>query len=173
MSKVVCIDSTILIWGVKKYASPGQENKIPQAVRFIEQLDESDTKILIPTPIITELLSHKATESERDAVIVLLNTKNIIIKPFDIACALKCGELLQKTFTDKELRDYAIEEKIVKAKIKYDSMIAATAIVNKCDCIYAEDGDIERYAGGQIRVLKMPTINVQTDLFGQPLRPPR
>jgi len=66
------------------------------------------------------------------------------------------------TYTNKEIESYTEEYKAPKAKIKYDSMIAATAIVNKCDCIYAEDGDIERYAHGQIKVNTMPLIPPQS-----------
>jgi hypothetical protein len=45
-------------------------------------------------------------------------------------------------------------------------MITATATINKGDCIYAKDGDIERYSDDQIPVLKVPLIRIQTDLFG-------
>lgn len=93
MSKVVCIDSTIFVWGIKRNSSANQSDRIPYAVRFIEWLEQENTKILIPVPIITELLSHKANLTERESVLQLLTSKNIIVKPFDIACALKCAEL--------------------------------------------------------------------------------
>lgn len=171
MSRIVCVDSTILVWGVKRMASPGQQPMIQMGVRFIEWLENEGDRILIPTPVLTELLSHRVTESERLSVMSILQSKNFLVKPFDVACALKCSELLQKTFTEPELVQYTQQHQIPKQKIKFDAQIVATAIVNQCQCIYAQDGDLSRYADGQITVMPMPIIQATPTQL--PLYPPQ
>jgi len=53
---VVCLDSQILVWGIKQQATAGQEDMIPRAKAFLKWLDDNDKKVIIPAPIITEIL---------------------------------------------------------------------------------------------------------------------
>src|SRR5437588_8344027 len=92
MSNLVMIDSQIFIWGIKGFATPGQEDKIEKAKSFIEWLSESDYKILLPTPLLAELLS--AVPKEEQPKIKQLYEKNFVVAPFDSLAAEKCGELI-------------------------------------------------------------------------------
>ena len=56
MMGIVCIDTHIVIWGIKKQATKGQENMISRAESFLNWLDENKKKIIIPVPVISELL---------------------------------------------------------------------------------------------------------------------
>jgi hypothetical protein len=55
--RTVCIDSMLCVWGIKKVASKGQEEKILLAESLIETLSKEKAALLLPTPIITELLT--------------------------------------------------------------------------------------------------------------------
>lgn len=50
---VVCLDSQILVWGIKEQSSEGQEDMIPRAKAFLKWLDENNKKVVIAAPIIT------------------------------------------------------------------------------------------------------------------------
>lgn len=52
--KRVCLDNNILIWGVRRRATGGQEGHIPRAVALFEELDESGARIIVPTPVLSE-----------------------------------------------------------------------------------------------------------------------
>jgi len=53
--------------------------------------------------------------------------------------------------------------------MKYDCMIAAICIVRKVETIYTDDGDIAKFADGQVSVKPIPILaltGIQKDLFG-------
>ena len=58
MGAVVCLDTMILIWGVKRESTPGQELKIKNAVAFLKDLEEQGAQIIIPAPVLAEVLTR-------------------------------------------------------------------------------------------------------------------
>lgn len=163
MQKVICIDSQIFIWGVKKQAIKEQQHLIPIAVNFIDWLSDNDYKILLPNPIIAEILSP-VPPSEHPEILEFFD-KRFIIAPFDMLASIKCAELMNMALTEPELIQYRQENKVPKNKIKFDCMIVATAITKKASCIYSEDPDIKRFANKLIPVLPLPNIGKQGKLF--------
>ena len=64
---------------------------------------------------------------------------------------------------DKQLR---IENEIRKDKMKLDYMIVASAIEHNASCIYSNDRKhLERFAKNKIKILDIPSIPEQTELF--------
>lgn len=110
MSKLVCIDSQIFIWGVKKIAIESQKHLIPIASNFIDYLTENNLKILLPNPLITEILSP-VPPNEHKAILDLLD-KRFIIAPFDMLATVKCAELMNIVLTEPELIKYREENKV-------------------------------------------------------------
>lgn len=53
---LVCFDTQVLIWGVKREASENQEHMIARTQYLIEQCEEKKYKILIPSIVVGELL---------------------------------------------------------------------------------------------------------------------
>lgn len=168
MSALVCIDSQIFIWGIKRQSKPDQKNMIELAVRFIDKLSREDAKLLLPVPMMTELLSPVPVSDH--ASIISLMDKRFLIAPFDNLAAIKCAELLHTVANEKDIQEYKENHSIPKAKIKYDCMIAAIAITRRASIIYSNDADLKKFACGQINVVPMPLIPVQTDLFGDLIR---
>jgi len=165
MSKLVLIDSQILIWGIKEYASPGQEPNIPRAKNFISWLSEEEYKILMPVPQLVELMSYVPVANQ-DSIRHLFRGKSFVIAPFDEMASSKCAELLYLSLNEPDLVKYRQEQAVAKSKIKYDCMIAAVAIVRGALKIYSHDTDMKRYANGQIDVNEMPVFTQQMNLFG-------
>ena len=166
MKKFICIDSNIFIWGLKGVASPGQEDSIQKAKNFISWLDSKEYGILLPTPMMAEILSPVPFE-ERGKILSLID-KRFIVAPFDVPASTKCAELLHNTYTNDELIQYRINNAIPKQKMKYDCMITAICIVRKVACIYTTDPDITKFANGQILVKDLPNLSIpgiQTEMF--------
>ena len=167
MKKIIGIDSNVFIWGIREKSSIGQESKIEEAKNFFKLAASKEWLFLLPTPMLAEILSPVPKE-ERQSILSLID-KRFIIAPFDVPAANKCAELLYKSYTDKEIVEYRVNNAVPKQKMKYDCMIAAICIVRKIGEIYTDDGDIEKFADGQLVVKKLPKIAMpitQTDLFG-------
>ncbi|HRP36917.1 MAG TPA: PIN domain-containing protein [Candidatus Dojkabacteria bacterium] len=166
MRKIVCIDSNIFIWGVKQKCAPGQENKIPRAKNFLNWLDYKEYDILLPSPMLAEILSPVPLDEHANIMSII--TKRFLIVPFDAIAAKKCAELLYASFNEPELVRYRLENEIPKQKMKYDCMIASICIVRKIEAIYSDDKDIKRFCKDEILVKGLPDIQPplkQTDLF--------
>jgi len=161
-----CLDTQILIWGTKKQFSPGQEEKVKTASRFLEHLVENRTTVIVPVPVITELLAP-VDPKEFPALLELIH-KRFRVVPVDEIAAIECAKIWHSKKDDVELRKYRKGEKITREAMKFDFQIAAVAITRGCDCIYSEDPHIRRFVGNIIDVRDVPKTNHQSgqvDLF--------
>ena len=52
----VCIDTQVAIWGIKRQATPGQEDMIDRAAQLLDKCDEDGTPVAIPSVALGELL---------------------------------------------------------------------------------------------------------------------
>ena len=167
----ILIDSNIVIWGIKKQCTPGQENMIISAERFFDNAQENKIDILIPTPVVAEILSPEPKEKHAD-ILKTINRYYIVVD-FDIGVAQKTAELLMNR--SLEITSYLEENKVIRDKMKFDHAILASALIYGANCIYSHDKDIKIIAQDAIPVLKLSN-QVQSkkikdlinpDLFGE------
>ena len=159
---VLSIDSQIIIWGIKKQATAGQESMIERAEYFFKWVDENHHDVLISTICIGEIL---AIEPE-DIRFEYLNTikENFIIVDFDIRAALKYAQLMHGRFD--EIKKMAEDMGIARQKMKADHLIIASSITNNAKCIYSYDKGLRAFAKGHIDVKDLPQLPpTQSDLF--------
>src|SRR5687768_6179349 len=102
MSKLILLDTQIIIWGIRGVASDGQENRIGRAKAFIEWLSNNEYKILLPVPQLVELMC--GVPPEQQAAVRAFFNKGFRIVPFDELAASKCAELMYHSFTDAEIK---------------------------------------------------------------------
>ena len=106
---------------------------------LVKSLQKERTKILIPTPALTELMI-KAGKA-RDEYQRILSSRSVFkIEPFDTRAAMECALLLAEALAAKEQRI------IGKVKFKFDWQIIAIAASRNAQAIYSDDDDIVRYA---------------------------
>lgn len=160
---IVSIDTNILIWGIKNVASKGQEHMIPRAIDFFNWLDENKHIVIIPVPIISELLVPIGNDGFEDFLKVLHSKFRII--PFDEIAAVKCAEIWQAKKDNHELKRYREANSIARETMKFDFQIAAISIVKGAECLYSHDQHMQRFVGDIITVKEMPIIPKQTELF--------
>lgn len=152
---VVCLDTQILIWGIKKEASPNQETMIVKASHLIRSLEEQKANVIIPSLVLAELLMP--IEEERYGDFLSLMNRSFMIAPFDTKAAFCYGKLWRSW----RERNSHIKEKgstPTRSKMKTDFMIVATAMSREAECIYSKDSDIIKFAKGNIDVRDLPPV---------------
>lgn len=167
---IYCLDSNIIIWGIKKQATAGQEEMIPRAEQIFARADEYEDYLVIPAMVLAEVLASE-TPHIRGRYLEIIS-KSFIIAPFDIRAALKYAEILHDRF--EEVKNIAIATNTPRQKMKVDHMIIAIAIVNNANCIYSTDSGLKAFASGLIDIRDVPPIrqeappkiSAQTNLFG-------
>lgn len=158
---VVCIDTQIIIWGVRRTADSGQEDMIPRAESLIQQLEENRANVIIPSVVLGELLM--GIEDDDHARFLALINQRFRIVPYDAAASVLFARMWKAWRNLNPVPDS--EFRITKAEMKADFMIVATARAKGADCIYSEDNKLRRFAEGNILVSGLPAVMQQTNLF--------
>lgn len=159
---LLAIDSQIIIWGIKKQSTDGQEDMIERAENFFSWVDNNNHEILIPTIVIAEILTPETIET-RSTYIELFN-KSFIVANFDMRCTLKYAQLLHGR--KEEIKGIMKENEIARQKMKADHLIIACALAHSAKCIYSYDPGLAAFAKGFIEVKELPPLPPkQTDLF--------
>jgi predicted nucleic acid-binding protein len=166
MPRTVCIDSNIVVWGIKKQATKGQEGMIPMAEAFIENLQTEKAILLIPAPVVTEILAPVPVPDH--AKLTDLISRIFRVVPVDTIIAMKAAELWHSKPDWKQVYQKDGQEGM-RNRFKYDILIAATAIVRNANCIYTHDDRLINLCNGLIPASKIPPIGLsaQTELFNQ------
>lgn len=155
---LVCIDNHILIWGIRKEATPGQEPMIARAEAFIDYLEKKKTRVIVPSVVVGEFLARTPVEIHEKVVAVL--ERRFQVPPFDAAAAACAASLFQKHQGSKSNYGRAI--------LKADIQILATAITRKARILYTHDEELAKIAQAYLRVEKMPEFARQEELFECP-----
>lgn len=153
--KIICLDTHALIWGIKEECTKGQEDMIPVTKRFIESID-NDTSVLIPAIVVAEFLMR--IPPDLHAMVINLFNKNYIIAPFDALCASKFSLVWNK---NKDQAEELLKAGATRAELKADSLIVATAVARKAECIYSYDKWTKTFAKNFIDVKEVPFIPKQ------------
>lgn len=163
MVDVVCLDTQIIIWGIKKQSIPAQTEMIYKSARLIQNLKESRAKILIPTPVIFELLLPIVAD-KREKFLSFMN-RNFMVIPFDAKSAVFASRIRQEKMDAAMKEAVKGDANITRNHIKVDCMIVAAAYVYGASIIYSHDDHVTKFASGYIPVEKIPDMPFQAPLF--------
>lgn len=143
---MICVDTSPLIWGLRKEAEKDQQHMICRAEDLFEDLRRKSETVAIPSLVIWEACV-RLPDSVRAPFWRSL-VQDFVILDFDAVAALKAAEI-QAGFI--RTSNYS------RSKFKVDCCIVASAVTAKCRVIYTEDSDIVRLAGSQsLKALPMP-----------------
>ena len=130
----VVFDSTFLI----DLLNPKLGGDKRAALDFlVAELSKARTRILIPTPCLTELLIRAASARDQYLKLLTSNTAFEII-PYDQRAATECALLLEQAWDSKS------QKAVTRTKFKFDWMIVACAASRNVTRLYSDDGDILR-----------------------------
>ena len=123
---------------------------------LIVNLEKSRTRILIPTPALSEILVRAGTAGPQ--YLEQINSSSVFrIVPFDQRAAV---EVAAMTHDALESGDKRAGGEGTWTKIKYDRQIIAIAKVEGATAIYSDDGNVRKFGTSAglsvIRIAEMP-----------------
>ncbi len=151
---LVAFDSNCCIWCFKSEFTSGQEYEKQSAIKLKELLIKHNFQILLPIPVVTELLSNINDPLERINLFQSLK-KNLIIGDFNAKAAILLAEILNYHYTNKKTYQNI---GITKVSLKYDALIIAIAKAYNAECLYAHDPDCKTIAAHFYTVKKISEI---------------
>lgn len=98
---------------------------------LLETLDDERTDVVVPTPVLTELLVS-ARADVRATLAILNGLARIRMEGFGQRAAIECAEMLRRTGRGSG----------PKSKIKFDHQIVAIAKVIGAITVYSDDNDV-------------------------------
>lgn len=121
---------------------------------LVARLEKSRTKIVVPTPALTEVLI-RAGKARQEIHNTLMGKSAFEIAPFDAKAAMECSLLLEEAWSTTEKRA------ITKTKFKFDWQIIAIAVTRQVTIIYSDDSDISKAAArSNIKVVRIDEIEL-------------
>lgn len=158
---IVCIDSHVFIWGIKKQPRPEQVEMVERTEKFFDWADKNKVQIIMPSVVIAECLIPEATDTH--AAYLEAIHEIFIVANFDERAALIYAEIAGSKWGD--LKALASDNGIRREKMKLDHMIVACAIANGATAIYSTDPDVIRFGKGVIEVKEIPYYPIQNTMF--------
>lgn len=157
---IVVFDASILIYVIDEHAKPPIDPSTGEPVdrchervmHLLEFLQRQNAKIIIPTPVLAEVLV-RAAKAGPDFLRILSASKHFRIAPFDQRAAVE--------FAARQAGRLAAGERAPAAtrpKAKFDDQIVAIAAVEGATTIYSDDRDIAKLAGGRFGVVRIANI---------------
>ena len=110
---------------------------------LVQQLDKAKTKIIVPTPALSEALVRAGVEASQQIVEQLQRFSVFGIEPFDTRAAIEVAAMTRDAKAKGNKRGASAA---TWAKVKYDRQIVAIAKVNGATTIYSDDRDIKTLA---------------------------
>jgi hypothetical protein len=134
------------------------ENAEARISALIEDLEKQKTKILIPTPALSELLVRAGDDTPSLISIIQKNSVFRIV-PFDTLAAIEVSAMTRQAIDDGDKRGGVVDS--TWAKVKYDRQIIAIAKVHRATTIYSDDNHIHSHCKDtQINVIRLSDIPV-------------
>lgn len=170
---MVVFDSTMLLLLFR----PG--TRVPGSISFpreriealVAELEKGRTRVVIPTPALSELLIRAGQQASEEIVHLLEQHATFRIEPFDTIAAIELAAMGRADLKKpKSKRDDAA----TYAKLKYDRQIVAIAKIHGASAIYSDDGDLRRLAIQEgisvvgLADLPLPEAMNQHELFTGP-----
>lgn len=133
---MVVFDATILIDLLNPRTA---SDRLAKLENLISELQKSKSKILIPTPALSEFLAGAG--KARDSYYQKLSASTAFqVAAFDARAAMECALMIDETYTKANKK--ALAKTWTKAK--FDWQIIAITKVSGANVIYSDDADIAR-----------------------------
>ena len=155
---MICLDTHVLIWGIKEEASQGQEEMVQRAKSYIRHQDEQGIDLMVPAPVVAEAMIRGDVDQLRTIRTII--ERSFFIAAFDSPAAFLAAELERGRGVAKLLE----EGKAPRSHIRIDAQIAAIAIVQNAEEIISHDPHMRTVAQNRIPVIELPDIPEQGSL---------
>lgn len=139
-SKVISVDTCILVWGIQKTARSKEQEKsiVPRAEYLLaDRVDDENLRLIIPSIVVGEYLV-KTTKNEKEVLSQFL--QNSLVVDYNYAAARIAAEIWSKRKSIKN------ELSSIRHCISADCKIIATAKAHGASVIYTENDDLIKLA---------------------------
>ncbi len=171
---MVVLDTTTLLLLIEPTAKAPPDPKTNKPIDrareriefLLETLSQAKTQVLIPTPVLSELLVG-AGDARNQYLGEIQNSGALTIAPFDVKAAVELSFLLDG---DGKRAKAKLSKTETWAKLKFDRQIVAIAKANKATDIYTDDttlGAVAKANGLNVHhtwELPLPPQKAQQDL---------
>lgn len=145
----VAFDATVLVDFFNPKITGDRRAKLDD---LVSTLGKARTKIVIPTPALTEVLIH-AGKAREEILVTLTRKAAFEVAPFDVKAATECSLLLEEAWSRSEKRA------ITRTKFKFDWQIVAIAATRRVTTIYSDDEDVSKAAAkAHIQVVQIDDL---------------
>ena len=175
---MVVIDATILMLffrpDVPVPAAPGggKIDLVTERIDYlIQTLEKARTKIIVPTPVLSEILVRAGSSASQEIVEKLNRMAAFRVESFDARAAIEVAAMTRDALAVGTKGKKKATPADTYAKIKYDRQIVAIAKVTRATAIYSDDGHIRTIAALEdipvigLSELPIPDSALQPDLF--------
>jgi predicted nucleic acid-binding protein len=150
---MVVFDSSVLLLVLDPNAKPPRDpatgqplDKAAERIEYlIENLTADKEKIVIPTPVLSEVLVH-AGEAMHPYLDTMNEQSAFRIAPFDQKAAIEAALATNDAIRRGGQRVDAANPDATKTKIKFDRQIVAIAKAEGAHAVYSDDADVHGYA---------------------------
>lgn len=170
--RVVALDCQVLVWGIRRQATPNRTEMIPRAEALIAGLEADRAArrafVVIPVPALGEFLIHE-DESRHDAVTAELR-RRFHLAPYDLPAASIAARIWQQAQACGAYPEL-IADGVTRQIIKVDTQILAVALAQGATVLYTEDPGRRTLAGrvpivsARLDAVPIPTPEKQLGLF--------
>ena len=138
---MVAFDASFLILTFDKDAASREGERLLERIDILlTDLQKSKTKIIIPTPALSEFL----VKCDPQVLQAIHKQATFKIVPFDEKAAIEAAILTKDAIRASDKKDPV--QAATWSKIKFDRQIVAVAKVEGVDAIYSTDPDVAKHA---------------------------
>ncbi|MGE5585806.1 MAG: hypothetical protein ACM309_09815 [Bacillota bacterium] len=163
---LIFVDTQILIWGVRQFASAGQEGMIDMARAFFQQVQAQGDQVGIAAPTLAEYLV-RTPEADRQKVVAEFQ-RCFCVYPFDCGAAAQGAQLWSRVHGGKSLGEVAKEIGARRYELKVDHQVVSIAVHRGASRLYTHDEFMLRFAKPFIRAEKLPPTQGRLPLELEP-----
>jgi predicted nucleic acid-binding protein len=163
---MIVVDTNFLILMIDPSSTQNTNRRVDRVLHFLETVAKDNQLIVIPAPCIAELVAGRAEQIE-EIVETIRRLKGFSVQAFDQVIAIETGERIAAVQSKLAISDRTPGWKVA---MKFDAMIAATALVRGASAVYTSDHSFGKYLDGtsvrivQIDDMPLPPENPQHNL---------
>ncbi|MEP7010021.1 MAG: PIN domain-containing protein [Acidobacteriota bacterium] len=151
---LVFLDTQILVWGVKKEFTEGQEEMVAEAGAFIDSLRGGGDRVAISAVVFGELLLRVPTAEHAAAGAQIL--RDFIVIPYDAPAAIAAANVWRSNKESRIIDEILEDGTRSRAAIRADCQIIGTALSRSPARIVSQDLDLCKLARNFIDARAMP-----------------
>lgn len=141
---MIVVDTNFLVLLIDPDSTQNENRSHERVNHFVDTLTHSRQEVLVPSPSLAELVAGRASRVD-EIVSILKGIRVLSIQPFDEVIAIETGDRIAAAVARIPEAERLPGWKVA---MKYDAMIAATAVVRGAQAVYTTDGGIEKYLHG-------------------------